>query len=190
MSDSTAILLGCGLGFCEDTVKLTEFIIKNAKTPVIIDADGINAVSVNKDILKESVAPLILTPHVGEMSRLTGLSIEEIQKDRVGVSKRFASEYNCLVVLKGSNTVVAAPKGNVYINRTGNPGMATAGSGDVLAGLIASFVCQSMGVQSATIAGVYVHGMCGDAVRKKYSMCGVTPTAMIRELPEVLSIFE
>ena len=190
MDDSTAILLGCGLGFSEDTVKLTEFIVKNAKIPVIIDADGINAVSVNKDILKESEAPIILTPHLGEMSRLTGLSIEEILKDRVGAAKSFASEYNCVVVLKGSNTVVAAPKGNVYINRTGNPGMATAGSGDVLAGVIASFVCQSMGVQSAAIAGVYVHGMCGDVVRKKYSMCGVTPTAMIRELAEVLSIFE
>lgn len=190
MNDSTAVLLGCGIGFCEDTVKLTEFIIKNARIPIILDADGINAVSVNKDILKESNAPLILTPHLGEMSRLTGLNIEEIQRDRVGVAKKFASEYNCIVVLKGANTVVATPKGDVYINRTGNPGMATAGSGDVLAGIIASFVCQSMGIQSATIAGVYIHGMCGDVVRKKYSACGVTPTAMIRELPEILSIFE
>lgn len=190
MSDSSAVLLGCGLGLNEDTLKLTDFIIKNSNIPIILDADGINAVSLNTDILKEATAPIVLTPHVGEMSRLTKLSIDEIQKERVGVAKKFASEFGCIVVLKGANTVVAAPKGNVYINKTGNPGMATAGSGDVLAGIISSFVCQGMSLQSATIAGVYIHGMCGDVVRKKYSMIGVTPTAMIRELPELLSIFE
>jgi NAD(P)H-hydrate epimerase len=124
------------------------------------------------------------------MSRLTGLSIEEIEKNRVKVAKDFATEYNCILVLKGANTVVAAPKGTVYINNTGNAGMATGGSGDVLAGIIASFVCQSMGLHSATIAGVYIHGLCGDVVREKYSMLGVTPTRMIDELAEVLSNFE
>ena len=95
-----------------------------------------------------------------------------------------------MLVLKGSNTVVAGPSGSVYINRTGNAGMATGGSGDVLAGIISSFVCQSMSLQSATIAGVYVHGLCGDSVQKKYSMHGVTPTKMIGEIAEVLSNFE
>ena len=189
-NDSTAILLGCGLGFCEDTVKLVEAILLNTDKPIILDADGINAVSLNTNILKETKAPLILTPHIGEMSRLTGLSIEEIEKNRVKVAKDFAAEYNCILVLKGANTVVAAPKGTVYINNTGNAGMATGGSGDVLAGIIASFVCQSMGLHSATIAGVYIHGLCGDVVREKYSMLGVTPTRMIDELAEVLSNFE
>lgn len=189
-NDSTAILLGCGLGYCEDTIRLVESILRNTDKPIILDADGINAVSVNINILKETKAPLILTPHIGEMSRLTGLSVEEIEKNRFKIAKDFATEYNCILVLKGANTVVAAPKGTVYINRTGNPGMATGGSGDVLAGIIASFVCQSMGLHSATIAGVYVHGLCGDVVKKKYSMLGVTPTKMINELAEVLSNFE
>ncbi|MBP3939021.1 MAG: NAD(P)H-hydrate dehydratase [Clostridia bacterium] len=188
--ESTAVLLGCGMGFCEDTVKIVEAILLNTKKPIILDADGINAVAVNINVLKESKAPLILTPHIGEMSRLTGLTVEEIEKNRVIIAKNFASEYGCILVLKGANTVVAAPTGNVYINRTGNAGMATGGSGDVLAGIIASFVCQSMGLQSATIAGVYVHGMCGDTALKKYSMLGVTPTKMINELAEVLSNFE
>ena len=187
---STAVLLGCGLGLCEDTIKLAAEILLNVKKPIILDADGINAVSFNINVLKETSAPLILTPHPGEMARLTGLSIEEIQNNRVKVARKFASEYGCVLVLKGSNTVVAGPSGSVYINRTGNAGMATGGSGDVLAGIISSFVCQSMSLQSATIAGVYVHGLCGDSVQKKYSMHGVTPTKMIGEIAEVLSNFE
>lgn len=187
---STAVLLGCGLGFCEDTINIVNGIISKVKCPVILDADGINAVATNINILKESEAPIILTPHPGEMSRLTGIPIDEILKNRVSVAKKFAAEYGCIVVLKGANTVVAGPGGNVYINRTGNAGMATGGSGDVLAGIIASFVCQSMSLQSATIAGVYIHGLCGDLVMKKYSMHGVTPTKMINELPEILSNFE
>lgn len=187
---SDAVLLGCGLGFNEDTVRIVGDVLMNVKKPIILDADGINAVSVNINILKETSAPIILTPHPGEMSRLTGLGLDEIQKDRVQVAKNFAKEYNCIVVLKGANTVVAGPAGRVYINRTGNAGMATGGSGDVLAGIISSFVCQSMSLQSATIAGTYIHGLCGDAVRKKYSMHGVTPTRMIDELAEVLSNFE
>ncbi len=187
---STAILLGCGLGFSEDTVRLVHEILRGTDKPIILDADGINAVSVNINILKETSAPLILTPHPGEMARLTGLSIEEIQKERVSVAKKFASEYGCILVLKGANTVVAGPTGNIYLNRTGNAGMATGGSGDVLAGIISSFVCQSMSLQSATIAGVYIHGLCGDTVMKKYSMHSVTPTRMIDELAEVLSNFE
>lgn len=188
--DSTAVLLGCGMGFCEDTVKIVETMLLNVEKPIILDADGINAAAVNINILKETKAPLVLTPHIGEMSRLTGLPVEYIEKNRVKVAKDFAAEHGCVLVLKGANTVVAAPKGNVYLNRTGNAGMATGGSGDVLAGIISSFVCQSMGVQSATIAGVYVHGLCGDTVMRKYSMLGVTPTKMIDELAEVLSIFE
>lgn len=190
VESSTAILLGCGIGVCDDTVKLVQDVLLNTEIPVILDADGINALSYNINILKETSAPVILTPHPGEMSRLTGMSIEEIQKNRVSVAKNFACEYGCIVVLKGANTVVASPNGSVYINRTGNAGMATGGSGDVLAGIIASFVCQSMSLQSATIAGVYIHGLCGDTVMKKYSMLGVTPTRMIEELAEVLSNFE
>lgn len=187
---STAVLIGCGLGVNENTKMIVNNVICGVSCPIILDADGINVIKDNIDILKEASAPIIITPHPGEMSRITGKSIDDIQSDRIKTAKDFAVEYGCTVVLKGSNTVVASPSGSVYINKTGNPGMATAGSGDVLAGIIASFVCQSMNLQSAAIAGVYIHGMCGDAVMKKYSMHAVTPTKMIDELAEVLSIFE
>jgi len=190
IKNATAILMGCGLGVNDNTRAIVKNVIKNASCPIILDADGINAICDNIDILKESSAPIVITPHPGEMSRLIGKSIEEIQADRIKAAKSFAVEYGCVVVLKGCNTVVASPSGSVYINRTGNPGMATAGSGDVLAGIISSFVCQSMSLQSAAIAGVYVHGLCGDAVMRKYSMHAVTPTRMIEELAEVLSNFE
>ena len=187
---SDAILLGCGLGLDADTCSLVYGLLTGTDRPVILDADGINAVALNMNVLKEASAPVIITPHPGEMARLTGLSVDEIQRDRVGTAGNFAAEYGCITVLKGSNTVVAAPSGNVYVNRTGNAGMSTGGSGDVLAGIIASFVCQRMGLQSAAVSGVYVHGMCGDVVCRKLSMRGVTPTRMIGELAEVLSNFE
>lgn len=187
---ATAILLGCGLGFNENTVDIVCDILKRSTCPIILDADGINAVCSNINILKETSAPIIITPHPGEMARLTGKSIEAIQADRIKAAKDFALEYGCVVVLKGANTVVASPSGSIYLNRTGNPGMATAGSGDVLAGIISSFVCQSMSLQSAATAGVYIHGLCGDTVMRKYSMHAVTPTRMIDELAEVLSNFE
>lgn len=187
---STAVLLGCGLGVNDDTVALTEQILLNVKKPIILDADGINAISSNINILKETSASVIITPHPGEMSRLTGMSVNDIESDRIKAAGSFAKEYGCIVVLKGANTLVASPSGSVYINRTGNAGMATGGSGDVLAGIISSFVCQSMSLQSAAIAGVYIHGLCGDTVRKKYSMRAVTPTKMIDEMAEVLSKFE
>lgn len=187
---STAVLLGCGLGCNSDTMKIVDGVLRNTDKTVILDADGINAVSMNINLLKETKASVIITPHPGEMARLTGMSIEEIQKDRIKAAKDFAVEYGCMVVLKGSNTVVAGPSGSVYINQTGNAGMATGGSGDVLAGIIASFVCQGMGIHASTIAGVFIHGYCGDTVKDKYSMHGVTPTRMIDELAGILSIFE
>lgn len=187
---STAVLIGCGLGVNRDTTQIVEAVLKNTDKPVIIDADGINILARNINILKETSASVIITPHPGEMSRLTGKSVEEIQSDRIKAARDFAGEYGCMVVLKGANTVVSGPSGSVYINQTGNAGMATGGSGDVLAGIISSFVCQGMGIQASTISGVFVHGLCGDTVRDKYSMHGVTPTRMINELAGVLSNFE
>lgn len=187
---STAMLIGCGLGTDSETVDLVCELVRKVKIPLIIDADGINAIAANKDVLKETSAPVILTPHPGEMARLTGKTVEEIQTDRIAAAKAFANEYGCILVLKGSNTVVASPTNYTYVNRTGNAGMATGGSGDVLAGIISSFVCQSMGMHPSAIAGVYIHGLCGDAVSRKYSQHGTTPTRMINELAEVLSNFE
>ena len=191
MDDSTAILLGCGLGFSEDTVKLTEFIIKNAKIPVIIDADGINALSTNINILKEAQAPIILTPHPGEMSRLCGKSIAEIISNPVSVAYEFAQAHGVTVVLKGANTVVCGTEENeIYINSTGNAGLARGGSGDLLSGMVVSLLAQGMKPFDAAVCAVYLHGLAADEVAEKTSMRGMLPSDILKALPEFFSKFE
>ena len=132
-----------------------------------------------------------MTPHPKEMSRITGLSVEEIQSNRPVVVKEFIKKHECTLVLKGASTLVGNSKfDDLYVNTTGNPGMATGGSGDVLAGIIASFVAQKVDVFKSAIAGVNVHGAAGDKISEKYSMMGNTPTLMLNELPSVLKILE
>lgn len=190
LAKSDVVLLGCGLGLTDDTVDITRGVLENASCPVVLDADGLNAASRDLSCIDNCSQTVILTPHVGEMSRLTGISIEDILENPVKIAKDFSSAHSCIVVLKGANTVVCAASGSAYVNRTGNPGMATGGCGDVLAGLIASFIAQSMSPLRSAVAAVYLHGLAGDSVRKKYSMHGVTPTGMIREISELLSNFE
>lgn len=188
---ASSILVGCGLGLNKDTKALVNFILENAQSPVILDADALNAVAENTDFLKQIKVPLVLTPHPGEMSRLTGLSIPEIQGDRVSVAHNFAKEYEVTLVLKGANTVVADNNSvEVYVNITGNPGLAKGGSGDLLAGIIASFVAQGIGVGDACIAGVYLHGLAGDRAAARLSVRGVTPTECAEELQSALNDFE
>ncbi len=191
MKKANALLIGCGIGICGDTKELVCSVLEDAKCPIILDADGINAISGNIDILKAASVPLILTPHPGEMSKLTGLSVDFIQKNRVKAAKDFADSYGVTLVLKGANTVVASPYNDlVYINITGNPGLAVGGSGDLLAGIMASFVAQGMSCEAAAVSAVYIHGMAGDEVAKKYSQRGLTPTLCAQQLPLLLSKFE
>ena len=179
------------MGNDEDTKAVTEFVIKNSEVPVILDADGINCLKDNIDIIDSAKATVILTPHPKEMSRIAGVSVESVQENRGAIVKSFTGAHKSILVLKGASTLVGSTKyEDIYVNGTGNPGMSTGGSGDVLAGLIASFVAQGIDPFRSAIAGVNIHGAVGDRVTKKYSMMGNTPTLMLSELPELLSEFE
>lgn len=190
LSKASAVLIGCGLGVNEDTVFLVERILEEASCPVILDADGINIAAAHIDMLKNRKAPLLLTPHPGEMARLCGCTAAEIQADRTGAARRFAREYGVTLVLKGANTVIAGENAaSLFVNRTGNPGMAQGGSGDLLAGMLASLAAQGMEPLRAAAAAVYLHGLAGDVAAKHYSMCGMTPSLMAEELAVLLKRF-
>ncbi len=187
----SCVLIGCGMGTDNDTKAVTEFAIENSEVPVIIDADGINCLEGNIQIIDKAKAPVILTPHPKEMSRIAGVAVEEIQENRGAVVQSFTKTHNATLVLKGASTLVGCTEyDDMYVNSSGNPGMATGGSGDVLSGIIASFVSQGMDVFRSAIAGVYIHGLAGDDVTKKYSMMGNTPSLILKELPSTLGKFE
>jgi hydroxyethylthiazole kinase-like uncharacterized protein yjeF len=129
---------------------------------LVIDADAVNALAGKPTLLRKAKAPAVLTPHPGEFARLTGKSRDAIEADRVGAAQAFAKRYGVYVVLKGVPTVTAGPEGQVIVNSTGNPGMATAGAGDVLAGAVAAFLAQGLHPLEAAALGVYLHGLAGD----------------------------
>lgn len=188
---ASAVLIGCGLGFNKDTTNLVHNLIKEIKVPMIIDADGINALSTNIDILKEAQAPIILTPHPGEMSRICGKSVAEIIANPIAVAYDFAKKYGVTVVLKTANTVVCSPKASgIYVNSTGNSGLARGGSGDLLAGMAVSLLAQGMSPFDAAVSAVYLHGLGADIVADKTSMRGMLPSDVLNYLPELFSKFE
>ncbi len=184
LEKSTACLVGCGLGKNEDTKQIVYEIIKNYRGPLIIDADGINAVSQNIDVLRAAKSSVILTPHPGEMSRLVGLSVSSINENREQVALDFARENNVIIVLKGYETIVALPNAKVFKNTTGNSGMSTAGAGDVLAGMIGAFLAQGMAPVDSATSGVFLHGMAGDICAKELSEISVCATDIVNKLPE------
>jgi len=158
--------------------------------PVVIDADGLNALSQDISMLNNRQIPVVLTPHPGEMARLTGLSIEEIQSDRLEIARSFAQKWGVTVVLKGNGTVVAYPSGEIFLNLSGNPGMATAGSGDVLCGMITGLIAQGLRPQDAAMTAVYLHGLAGDYAARTKGQRGLIAGDLIQALPEVLRDFE
>lgn len=178
-----AIVAGCGLGINENTETLILDLITARTAPLVLDADGITILAQHIDILKTEHAPLILTPHPGEMARLCGKGIAEIQAAREETALQFAVEHGVTVVLKGHQTVVATPQGNVWINTTGNPGMATGGSGDVLAGIISGLLAQGFSAEDAALCGVYLHGLAGDRAAERLSQAGLLPSDLLEELP-------
>lgn len=184
ISKVDVVMLGCGLGVDEDICAIIEDILLTVDLPLIIDADGINAISLNKNILKKAKSQnIILTPHPGEMSRLTGKSIGAIQADRIAIARSFAKEYSVTLLLKGHNTVIADKNGEIYINPTGNSGMARGGSGDVLTGIISAFAAQGLSCFEGAVLGAYVHGMAGDIATEKYSCYSAEPFKIIEALP-------
>ena len=186
MNKSDVMLFGPGLSLNGDILKILDVIISKSDIPLILDADGINALSMNINILNKLKCPMVITPHPGEMSRLTGLTVSELEKKRIETASTFSKKWNIIVVLKGSATVIACPEGDAYINTTGNPGMATAGSGDVLAGIIASLMGQGLNEKNAAVLGVFIHGLAGDKAQKTKGMHGLVASDIINEIPQAL----
>lgn len=187
----SAVVIGCGMGVDSDTEEIVRYVIENSPVPVILDADGINAVKDNIDIIDRAKSAVILTPHPGEMARLAKCSVGEIQSNRGAAVKSFTSAHKGVLVLKGASTLVGETgNDSIYINTTGNAGLATGGSGDVLSGLIGSFCAQGMSPFKAAIAGVYIHGEAGDTVSEEYSMRGNTPTKVLGQIPLTLKKYE
>lgn len=185
LRSADAVVLGCGLGTGGTVEAVVADVLKNAACPVVLDADGINCAAGHIDIGKTTRTnrtPLVLTPHPGEMARLLGCTISEVQANRMDIARRFAEEQQVTLVLKGNKSLVAAPGKPLLVNTTGNPGMSVGGSGDVLAGMIASFLAQGMEPYQAAMCAVHLHGLAGDRAASRLSQHAMLPTDMLEEL--------
>ncbi len=184
------LAIGPGIGVSADTKRMIPELIAGSVVPMVIDADGINSISGNARIVENAKSPVILTPHVGEMARLlrrndsdSSVDRAAIETDRVSAALSFSKKTGTYLVLKGAPTVITEPGGKVFINTTGNPGMATAGSGDVLTGIIAAFLGQQSNPLDASILGTYLHGLAGDSTASEEGMHAMIATDIIAHLP-------
>ncbi len=188
LSSASACLVGCGLG--AEAARYVPTVLKFSRGPVILDADGINYIAKNLEELSLAKVPVILTPHPGEMARLLQKTAYLIQDDRYNIATKFAREQGVFTVLKGAGTLIAAPDGEVLMNISGNPGMSKGGSGDVLAGIIASLCAQNLAPLDACGLGVYVHGKAGDLYASELGQTSMLPTDLIDYLPKVFKAIE
>jgi NAD(P)H-hydrate epimerase len=186
------LCIGPGIGVSDETRRLMASVVASSRAPVVIDADGLNSLGGKGakaggagGILKKAAAPLILTPHPGEMAGLLGnsRSRDQIEKDRIGTALFFSEETGVSLVLKGVPTIIADPEGKAYINPTGNPGMATAGSGDVLTGIISALLAQHLSPDHAAVLGVYLHGLAGDIAASEKGQHSLVASDMVEALP-------
>ena len=184
MEGKSVVALGPGFSRHTEAAQFARSLVNMHNQPLVIDADGLNAFEDCPQMLDGHRRPLVLTPHPGEMARLTGLSTADVQKDRIGVARKLAAGRRAIVVLKGHRTVIAQPEGSTWINPTGNPGMATGGTGDVLTGMIAGFIAQyPKDVLGAVLAGVYLHGLGGDIARNLVGEHSLVATDILAMLP-------
>ncbi len=179
-------VLGPGLGRYEEAPLLVKTLLQNSRRPVVVDAAGLVALAGQTEILKEVRCPLIFTPHPGEMAALTGLSVAEIEENRTETALQYARDWNVILVLKGHRTLIAAPDGRLWLNTTGNDGMATAGSGDVLSGLTAGLIAQGVKPLIAAVTAVYLHGAAGDYMVQKTGRYGLVAGDLIEGIPAVM----
>ncbi|GAW92520.1 NAD(P)H-hydrate dehydratase [Calderihabitans maritimus] len=186
----SVVAVGPGMSTDFAPVNMVRQLILRLSVPAVIDADGLNALAGKVDILKEAKVPLVITPHPGEMARLTGMAVDEVQDNRVHVARKAAEEWGVVVVLKGAKTVVASPSGEIFINPSGNVGMATGGSGDVLTGVISGLIAQGMQVLEAAVVGTFIHGKAGDEAVQEKGRMGLVAGDIIDRLPEVLKGME
>ncbi|GAA0177632.1 bifunctional ADP-dependent NAD(P)H-hydrate dehydratase/NAD(P)H-hydrate epimerase [Clostridium sediminicola] len=180
MEKYDAIAAGPGMGNTEKTKEVIYDLISNSKVPLVLDADGINVLNNNVSILFKRKSDIVLTPHPGEFSRISGKTIEQINSDRINIAKEFAEKYKIVLLLKGYNTIITDGD-KVYVNPTGNSSMATGGMGDCLTGIIAALMAQGIGSLEATYIGAYIHGYCGEKLSK--SMFRVNAEHVLNELP-------
>ncbi|MBC8546969.1 NAD(P)H-hydrate dehydratase [Clostridiaceae bacterium NSJ-31] len=182
LEQSSACLIGCGLSNNDDTAAVVEFVVKNAKCPLLIDADGINALGRNIDILSEAAGPVVLTPHPAELARLLNVETEDLLAHRVKYGRAFAQKYNLTLVFKGAHTLVFAPDERVFINTTGNNGLAKGGSGDLLAGMIAGLMAQGIPPLQSAMCGVWLHGAAADRCADRLSKTAMLPSDILTDL--------
>lgn len=183
---SDVIATGSGCANMKRYGELLKFLAENSQKPLVIDAEGINLLTPN--ILENHRQVMVLTPHYGEMARMIKKDASYLREDIINKAAEFADKYNVYLVLKGARTVIACPKGNCYINTTGNPGMATAGSGDVLTGIIAAFIGQKIEIKDALRAAVYMHGLAGDIGSSFVGEYSLIAGDIIRYLPEAFKL--
>jgi len=183
-SGCDAAAIGPGLGGDESTRILVRELVSEIEIPVVLDADGINALEGSLETLKRRKQDAVITPHPGEMSSLTGKDISSVQADRENAARTVAEATGKIVCLKGHRTVVAGPDGRCYVNDTGNSGMATGGMGDVLTGMIASFIGQGLEPYSAAVVAVYLHGSAGDIVAEEKGPFSMIATDVLEAIPE------
>jgi hydroxyethylthiazole kinase-like uncharacterized protein yjeF len=178
------VAIGPGLGMDGSTKMLVGELLDEVEQPVVLDADGINALEGNIDALRKREHRMVITPHPGELARLMNKDVEEIQSNRTDMAKSVAEVTGAVVVLKGHRTVVASPEGKIYVNETGNSGMASGGTGDVLTGMIASFIGQGIDDYSAAVCAVYIHGIAGDVAAEEIGQFSMTASDILDFLPE------
>ncbi len=181
LKKADACLIGCGLGQSEGTFVAVKTVLENAKCPVVVDADGINVLQRHIDVLRGAACPVILTPHEGEFLRLGG----DLSEGRIKGAMKLQEDLKVTLLLKGHRTLIFGEEGR-YVNATGNPGMATGGSGDVLAGIIVSLLGQGLSPTKAAAAGVWLHGRAGDIAASRLGEYGLLPSDIVEELPRLL----
>jgi len=181
----TVLAVGPGISRHPQTAEFVRGVVRKYKLPMVLDADGLNAFENRSAELKDTADILVITPHPGEMARLTGSTVAAIQRDRLNVARTFAREHGVIVVLKGHRTLIAHPDGTVWVNTTGNPGMATGGTGDILTGLVAGLIAQHPDrIADAVISSVYLHGLAGDVARESMGEHSLIATDLLNALPE------
>jgi len=181
----TVLAVGPGISRHLETAKLVRSLVSKCEMPTVLDADGLNAFEGYSAELNGKGKSLVITPHPGEMARLVGSSVAAVQRDRLNVARTFAREHDVIVVLKGHRTVIAEPDGEVWVNTTGNPGMATGGTGDILTGMVAGFIAQNPErIMEAVIAAVHLHGLSGDVACETTGEHSLVATDLLASLPE------
>ncbi len=185
--DKSALLLGPGMGQGGNRTAFIDKIIRGSNLPLVIDADGLNNIAENPDILLKAKTPAVITPHPGEMARLASISTEKVNSNRLGTAKDFSKKFNCVTVLKGARTVVALPSGEAYLNMTGNPNLASGGTGDVLAGMITGFIAKGFSSSEAAFAAVYIHGLAADIYLEKSDAFSLSASELVNLIPASIS---